>query len=180
MDNFNDMQTVKRRFFAMRNGVLADRLRKAGSPFQIIFGLNLPQLEEIAADFRGNVDLAERLWENRTTRESRLIAPMMMAVGDIDRAKAVGMLADVEAAEVADILCHRLLRHHPEALEIAREAARSESDFSRYGAVRLAMNIVAKYPDEAEALARAEMARNCALTSWPCRQIIEETDFLRS
>ena len=46
--SFNEMQTVKRHFFALRNGVIADALRRAGSPFRIIFGLNLPQIAEIA------------------------------------------------------------------------------------------------------------------------------------
>ena len=48
--HYGPMQTVKRRFFAMRNGVIADVLRKGGSPFRTIFGLNLPQIAEIAAD----------------------------------------------------------------------------------------------------------------------------------
>lgn len=178
-DSFNEMQTVKRRFFAMRNGVLSDRLRKAGSPFRIIFGLNLPQLEEIAADYRGNVDLARRLWDNRTTRESRLIAPMMMSGTAVSREEAEEMLSDVETPEVADILCHKLLRHHPEAISIAAAAARSEREMVRYGAMRLAMNLVAKYPAEAEALALEEIKRGSQLTAWPCRQILDEVEFLR-
>ena len=48
---FNTMQTLKRRFFAMRNGLLADQMRRAGSNFRIIFGLNIIQLNEIAADY---------------------------------------------------------------------------------------------------------------------------------
>ena len=35
----NEMQIVKRHFFAMRNGIIADTLRRAGSPYHIIFGL---------------------------------------------------------------------------------------------------------------------------------------------
>ena len=50
MSDFNPLQNIKRRFFALRNGVIADTLRRAGSPFKIIFGLNLPQLAEIAAE----------------------------------------------------------------------------------------------------------------------------------
>ncbi len=39
---------IKQRLYAMRNGVIADSLRNAGSPYRSIFGLNLPQLTEIA------------------------------------------------------------------------------------------------------------------------------------
>ena len=36
MTDFSRLQQVKRRFFAMRNGVIADTYRKAGSPHHII------------------------------------------------------------------------------------------------------------------------------------------------
>ena len=47
---YNQMQIIKRRFFAMRNGIIADTLRKAGLDYRMIFGLNLPQITDIAAD----------------------------------------------------------------------------------------------------------------------------------
>lgn len=59
---FNKMQTLKRRFFAMRNGLLADQLRRAGSKFRIIFGLNIIQLNDIARDYGHDPELAEALW----------------------------------------------------------------------------------------------------------------------
>ena len=58
---YNDMQLVKRRFFAMRNGIIADTLRSAGSPFKIIFGLNLPQIIDIASQTPHTIELAEQL-----------------------------------------------------------------------------------------------------------------------
>lgn len=62
MSDFSRLQHVKRRFFAMRNGVIADTYRRAGSPFRIIFGLNLPQITEIAAEFAPDSELAAELW----------------------------------------------------------------------------------------------------------------------
>ncbi len=64
------MQQIKRRFFAMRNGVVADMLRRAGSPFHIIFGLNLPQIVEIASEIpeTQREAMADALWQNRSTR----------------------------------------------------------------------------------------------------------------
>ena len=71
------MQHIKSRFFALRNGVIADRLRKSGSPYKIIFGLMLPQMEQIAGECVPSKELAEMLWNNRSTRESRLLASMV-------------------------------------------------------------------------------------------------------
>lgn len=163
---FSPMQSVKRRFFAMRNGVIADTLRRSGSPFHVIFGLNLPQIVEIA---RGIPEehcpaLAEALWANRTTRESMLIAPMLMTAGDLDEERAAAMLREAPCAEVADVLCHRLLRHTPYALSLALSLADDADDAVRYGALRLMCNIASSHPAEAAAMAEAELSRDCPRT----------------
>ncbi len=49
LPDFNLMQAVKRRLYAMRNGALAAQMRNAGLHYRINFGLNIPQLKEIAA-----------------------------------------------------------------------------------------------------------------------------------
>ena len=59
---YSPMQTVKRGFFAMRNGVIADTLRKGGSTFRIIFCLNLPQFVDIAYTTDTIPSLAYDLW----------------------------------------------------------------------------------------------------------------------
>ena len=95
------MQTVKRRFFAMRNGVIADTLRSAGLPYKIIFGLNLPQIVEIAGDVPHKRELAEALWANNTTRESMLMAPMLIDPSSFSMEDARRWLDTVPTAEVA-------------------------------------------------------------------------------
>ena len=140
--SYTPMQSVKRYFFAMRNGVIADTLRKGGSPFRYIFGLNLPQLVEAAAMFGKDKELAVRLWANNTTRESMLLAPMLMPADDFSADEAKVWIASVPAPEVADILCHRLLRHLAYAPELAVEFADfSHGDMERYTAGRLALNL---------------------------------------
>lgn len=42
---------------------------------------------------------------------------------ELTQERAAEMLREAQTVEVADILCHRLLRHQPYALEIAMEAA---------------------------------------------------------
>ncbi|MDE6286101.1 MAG: DNA alkylation repair protein [Muribaculaceae bacterium] len=178
---FNSMQAVKRRFFAMRNGVIADTLRRAGSPFHIIFGLNLPQISEIAAEWHGHPeagDLARKLWANTTCRESMLLAPMLMhdATG-VDKDEARRMIAECPAAEVTDVLCHRLLRHSPYAAELAGELCADEDEKIRYAGLRLMFNIVASHPHEAKAAARAELTRNCAYTDRIAAALLDEAEY---
>ncbi len=171
------MQTVKRRFFAMRNGVIAEVLRKAGSPFRIIFGLNLPQIVDIARGIGRDPELGRALWANSTTRESMLLAPMLMEPAEFTRAEARSWAESVGAVEVADILCHRLLRHVPYAAEMGAELADSTDAMQRYLGARLMMNIVGQYPGAAKAVAEKVAAAANPLTDRLAAMLAEEARF---
>ena len=190
------MQAVKRRFFAMRNGDLAAQMARGGISYRINFGLNLPQISDIAqAALTGTLPdnphtpddeerraLARLLWDNATTRESRLIAPMLLIPGDIDNKSASEMLRGVMTTEEADVLCHRLLRHYPGAEKIAHGllADSGATDLRRYAALRLLLNLLISgkgFIPAIEAAVRAESERGCRLTAPVCRQLQDEIDF---
>lgn len=174
---FNDMQRLKRRFFAMRNGALAEQLRRAGAPYRIIFGLNLPQIAEIAADTPPSASLAERLWANRTTRESLLIAPMIYPVGAMQPVTAMRWALTADTPEVVDVLCHRLLRRLDFCFDIADELWQAPASINRYAALRLMLN---RFPQQIDTLverARQEAERQDPMTASLCRQIIDEAEF---
>lgn len=173
---FNEVQAVKRRFFAMRNGIVADTLRKGGSTFNIIFGLNLPQIVEIAKEIGNDSALGRRLWENRTTRESRLLAPMLMHPSDFTSEEIMEMCQDINDIELADIFCHRFLRHYPTALTIARRLSTSGRDFDRYIAVRLMFNLRNRYPAEAKDMAMKEAEFGDKLTRNLALRLLSELD----
>lgn len=178
MGDFNEMQLVKRRLFAMRNGALADNMRRAGAPYRIIFGVNLPQLVEIANDFQPSEQLAEQLWANTTTRESLLLAPMLYPIDSLDYDTALRWGRSVVSPEVADILCHRLLRKKDFADELADELVASEEPLSRYCGLRLMMNRFPAHAPHAKETALKELERGEKMTRSLCRLIIEETDYL--
>ena len=140
---YSEMQLIKRRFFAMRNGVIADALRKGSIDYPIIFGLNIPQIAEIADEQDARPELAEQLWADVRTRESRLMAPMVYPVAMLSRDDAERWLTSARNVETADILCHRLLRHHPDAVDIALAYGDNPDAITRYTARRLMLNLLA-------------------------------------
>lgn len=175
---FSKMQMVKRRMFAMRNGVIADALRNAGSPFKIIFGLNLPQLVEIADEFGKDIELSKKLWQNNTTRESMLLATMMMPLDEVNPTKAKGMIDESPTIEIIDILCHRLLRHMPQNYHFACNLMNSDDSKYRYAGLRLLWHFVStEHRDEILSLAKKEMLKGDPLTKPLCQAIIEEISF---
>lgn len=156
--SFNMMQAVKRRFFAMRNGLLAEQMKNAGADYKINFGLLQAQVADIARQVHeGTLDerpeklnpedmaeLARSLRDNTTTRESLLIAPMLFPLELLGEDEAKEWLLSCPTREVADTLCLKLLRQHPAATAIASEAIRANdtSYVQKYAALRLLLNLL--------------------------------------
>lgn len=180
---YNRMQIIKRRFFAMRNGIIADTLRKAGLDYRMIFGLNLPQIVEIAAEQPHTAQLAEELWADRRTRESMLLAPMLYPASEMTADTAARWLAEAPTTEVADVLCLKLLRNVDGALDIATAALDSPVEMTRYAALRLLFNLMVISPSPA-GLATAirpaverELSAQSRLTRPVATQLLDEIEF---
>lgn len=124
-------QQIRKLFYTYRNGVVADALKGAGDPHAMIFGLQLPQLGEIAASVGENLDseakksLAAELWADRNCRESRLLACYFFNSKSMTREDAAMLLDDCLSREETDILVFRSLRYHPEAASIRDSRAGS-------------------------------------------------------
>lgn len=175
---FSKMQTLKRRLFAMRNGVVADTLRKAGCPHRIIFGLNLPQLNEIAAEYGEDRQLSEALRTDTALRESALLAPMIYPRADLTIESAREMAAGVLWHEDADILCFKLLRHAPFAAKLAAELCEKNDDrMARYTGLRLFFTIISQHAAEASSAAERELMRPDAISTL-ASMLREEAGFL--
>jgi hypothetical protein len=211
LPEFNNMQTVKRRFYAMRNGALAAQMRNAGLNYSINFGLNLPQIKEIAAEQNTTLTSAELLqlacdlWKNNTTRESMLIAPMLYPADLMTEKVALQWMVQAPTTEVADNLCHSLLRKLPFAgtlparflnastatatdsnstianTNATTEGSNSATDMQRYTALRLWLNLLILGKADTQAIADAaktEQQRNCPLTRSLTHRILEEIEFM--
>ena len=154
------IKNIKQQFFAYRNGMLADTLRKAGDPHKMIFGLNLPQIMQIAAETGKNKVLATALWTDEYgCRESRLLAPMLMPSQEFTIDEAMEWCSGVECVEVADVLCHRLLRGTDFAYKLAQLLCSDAKDaMEKYVALRLIANLLSlgKIEDKAEVLATVQ------------------------
>lgn len=114
-----DLRPIKHLFMTFRNGIVADALRKAGEPYGVIFGLQIPQLSEIARGLTPSVSLARTLWADSNVRESRLLACWLFPVEELSAPQAVELALSVITREEADLLPFRLLRRHPQAAAIA-------------------------------------------------------------
>ncbi len=135
------LRGIKQQFFAYRNGILAEQLRGAGSPCQIIFGLNVPQIAAIARQLTPSAELAEALWADRNVRESRLLACYLFPHDSTDAARAEQLMLEVQTPEEGDMLCFRLLKHLSGARQLADKYAGSDNALTAYTARSLTRHL---------------------------------------
>lgn len=127
------LKDIKHQFFTYRNGIIADTLRPLMPCYNVIFGLQVPQLAAIARETERVPELARELWADRGVRESRLLAPYLFSAETMSEDDAVALALDVQTQEEADMLAFRFLKRHSAAASIlARlEATAPESSSVR-------------------------------------------------
>ena len=180
--SFGKMQNIKRRFFALRNGVTADIYRRAGAPYRVIFGLDLVQIAEIGRICGVDMELAEDLWANDTTRESRLLAPMLVDRSLMGYDSAMKWIDSIKTVEEADVMCHRLLRYLECVHDIIDRMLDADTDMKRYVGVRLVANMQALNNDVSSYEARilSEKNRHATITYTLSSQVLDELAYSRS
>ena len=143
------LREIRKELFAFRNGIVADKLRKAGDPHSVIMGCLLVDISAIAARNRESVNDSEQLatiaielWEDTKSRECRLAAPMLYPAQKMSLEKAVTWVQTVETVEVADNLCHKLLRHLDCGDELFRQLIVEEHPLVNYTGYRLLLNLL--------------------------------------
>ena len=135
-------KSIRKEFFAHRNGVVADVLRRAGDPHQMIMGCQLADVIAIASHYDKNAVLAQALWDELKHRECRMAAPMLYPVEEFKMETAIEWCNSVESTEIADVLCHRLLRHCDFAPALCERLRVSQEPFVRYTVWRLTLNLL--------------------------------------
>lgn len=172
------IRQIKSDFFALRNGVIADRLRNVGFPYKIIFGLTIPQIEQVAAKQIRSAELAEELWHNVSTRESRLLATMVYPQDEFTAAKAQQWLSEADTVELIDLLCLNLVRNVDGAEELAFSLLNDEA--TSYAGMRLIMNLLVlrKLKDTSKAKQMAQkFANGTDALSRVSRQVADEIEW---
>lgn len=140
---------MRKEFFAFRNGIVADKLRKAGDPHSVIMGCLLVDVMAIAQRQREAIGddetlaaLAQELWADTKSRECRLAAPMLYPPAMMTLETAMSWCEAVETVEVADNLCHKLLRRTPDADALFRQLIADERPLVKYTGYRLLLNLM--------------------------------------
>ena len=166
------IQSLKKEFFAYRNGIVAEQLRAAGDPHTVIMGCQLADVIAIASRYEKDARLAQALWDDTQHRECRMAATMLYPIEDFDMATALAWCHSVESTEIADILCHRLLRHLDYAPQLWQQLHNSNEPLAKYTAYRLLLNLLLNRIEKNTEL-RSTVKKDLQTASPPLRQVLE-------
>lgn len=118
---------IKKALRAAMNGVLSSKMREAGMPYKLVFGVELPRLLEISKEFAPDLKLALELW-NENIRECKILAVLLLPDGEMTADLAEIWVSEIPTAEIAQILVMYQLRNLPQAADVAFRWIASEDD----------------------------------------------------
>lgn len=147
--NDSPTRAIRKDFFAFRNGIIADKLRNAGDPHSMIMGCLLADVMDISNRLRMSINddsqlaaVAQELWQDTNSRECRLAAPMLFPPALMNHELALQWCQNIESVEIADNLCHKLLRYTSSAQEVCHDLIIQDRQLTKYTGYRLLLNLL--------------------------------------
>jgi len=120
-DNITEqLRAIKAELRTAMNGIASKAIRESGMNYKIAFGIELPRLREIAAEFTPDRHLAQALWQENI-RESKMLAIMLYPHDEFDHDLAELWIDSLmpEQAEIAQLLSMEQLCQMPQAADHA-------------------------------------------------------------
>jgi 3-methyladenine DNA glycosylase AlkD len=119
------IQNIKQQLRSVMNGVAAASMREKGAGYRMNFGVELPRLKEIAADFPKDHDLAQALWKEEG-RECKILATLLQPTERFDSEFVDLWMETMPTVEVMQYAVMHLFQYLPCASEKAFEWMASE------------------------------------------------------
>lgn len=104
------LREIKGRFRLLMNGVASQSMREKGLGYKLNWGISLPVLKDIAADYGKNRSLAVELWKE-DIRECRILATIIMPAEEMDADLTDIWVSDVRNQELAGIVALNLFQY---------------------------------------------------------------------
>ena len=124
------LKKIKSSFRLMMNGVASQSMREKGLGYKINWGVSLPALKSMAAEYGKDSVLAEALW-HEDIRECKILATMIMPAEDMDVETARSWMKQISNQEMAEMTAFNLFQYLAEAKGLALEWISSGNDVEK-------------------------------------------------
>ncbi len=128
MDTHEIVKDIKSRFRLYMNGIASQSMREKGLDYKVNFGIELPRLKEIAAEFQPSHEVAQALWKENI-RECKILAGLLQPVDTFYPEIADIWVEDIHNPEIAEMTVMNLFRRLPYASEKAFEWMAAEGEY---------------------------------------------------
>lgn len=108
------LKEIKRQLRLFMNGVVSQSMREKGLHYKLNFGVELPRIKEIVAQYEKDHQLAQALWKENI-RECKIMAGMLQPVDSFYPEIADIWVEDMTNSEIAELTCMSLFQHLPYA-----------------------------------------------------------------
>ncbi len=112
------LQEIHKELHANMNGIASAYMRKHGAAYRLNWGIELPRLQQIAAEFEPDHQVAQRLWQE-DVRESRILATLLMPAERFDPQLCQLWVEQIPNAEIAQMAVFNLFCRLPYAVDMA-------------------------------------------------------------
>lgn len=108
------LKAIKTQLRLSMNGAVSQSMREKGLVYRLNFGVELPRIKEIAADYEKNHSLAQALWKE-DIRECKILAALLQPVENFLPEIADIWVEDIRNIEIAELTSMNLFQHLPYA-----------------------------------------------------------------
>lgn len=108
------LKEIKTRLRLSMNGAVSQSMREKGLVYKLNFGVELPRIKAIAADFTPEHALAQALWKE-DIRECKILAGLLQPIDSFLPEIADIWVEDIRNIEIAELTCMNLFQNLPYA-----------------------------------------------------------------
>lgn len=114
MELHEQIRGIKAQLRLFMNGVVSQSMREKGLVYKLNFGVELPRIKEIAANYSKDHQLAQALWKE-DVRECKILAALLQPVEEFPHEIADIWAEDIRNIEIAELTVMNLFQHLPYA-----------------------------------------------------------------
>ena len=118
LDAEQTVRDIKKELRANMNGVASVCMRRAGVPYHVIWGIELPRLQEIADEFPAHRKLGQLLW-NENVRECQLLGILLTPTSEFLPEVAEIWVHEAKTPEAISLLAMKLIAPQKWASKLA-------------------------------------------------------------
>ena len=124
------LKDIKTRLRLSMNGAVSQSMREKGLVYKLNFGVELPRIKSIAADYEKDHSLAQALWKE-DIRECKILAGLLQPAESFLPEIADIWVEDIRNIEIAELTSMNLFQHLPYAPAKSFHWIASEDEYTQ-------------------------------------------------